>query len=407
MVNGIPGMLATALWRGWYRARFYTDVRGILRLLRYRRLRERYYRDFWQRAASGVGASLQSTPFGFLRIMRNGMSTFVRQSEVMLDDHLTLQIMGNKALTYSLLAELGVPVVDHRSFTIHSLATAQAFLAAQHGPVVVKPASGTGGGRGVTTGISSSRQLAAAARLAARFDSDILVERQLEGASFRLLYLDGELIDAIRREPPSVVGDGGRTIRDLVAAENLARESGPPWRSMNPLVIDRDCRNWLRENGLTLASVPARGERIQVKRAVNDNDFRGNVNVAADVGADIAKACGELVRALGVRLAGVDLYCHDIAGAFEPENCIVGEINTTPAFHHHDLVANPRDARPVGEIVLACMLDHGFGVMRGRAPARPAPARPALRATTGARHRMAGEAAESRQAHASEAADVS
>lgn len=397
MANQIPNSLTAIAWRIWYRARFFADFGAIARLLRYRRLRDRYYREFWERAATALGASLAPTQFGLLRISRNGISTFVRQSLVMLDDHLTLEVMGNKALTYSLLGEMGYPVIGHCRFTMHSLDRALAFLAGAKGAVVVKPASGTGGGRGVTTGITTPAGLRAAARLAARFDGNLLVEEQVSGASYRLLYLDGELIDAIRRDPPAVTGDGVRSIRKLIAEENARRLAAPPWRSMNPLVIDRDCRNFLAENGLSLSFVPAQGERVEVKRAVNENGFGENVNVLSDVSVAIAGRCGELVRALGVKLAGVDLYCRDIGGAFEPANCMIGEINTTPAFHHHDLIANPREGQPVGKIVLRHLLQNGIGALATRAPAG-----------TGKPARMPqGRRAGRTSPHAKEKADVS
>ncbi|MBZ0217416.1 MAG: hypothetical protein K8F25_12735, partial [Fimbriimonadaceae bacterium] len=172
-----------------YRAQFYLDIRSLVQLLKFRQLRQRYYQELWQNAATKIGAACTEWDFGYTRISRNGATTFVSQSNVMLDDHLTLDIMGNKALVYSLMSDLGYAVPDHKLFSIADFAAIEDYFKAANRPIVIKPASGTGGGRGVTTGITSLPALRGAFRLAARFDSSLIVEEQLEGGSYRLMYI--------------------------------------------------------------------------------------------------------------------------------------------------------------------------------------------------------------------------
>ncbi len=355
-------VLTTTLWRAWYRFFFFADVFAIARLLQYRKLRKSYYDDLWQGVAEKLQADIRHDQFGYSRISRNGLVTFVKQYQVMLEDHLMLKVMGDKAMTYSLLREMGVPLARHCLFSMQGLDVAEAFLANEK-TVVVKPASGTGGGRGVTTGIDTISQLISAARLASRFDGTLIVEEQLQGASFRLLYLDGKLIDAIRRDPPVVVGDGVATIKKLIGQENARRKNEMPFRALSPLVVDKDARNWMQEQGISLSDIPETGRIVQVKRAVNENDRSGNVNVSARVHSDIERKCGELVRKLGAKFVGVDLICKDISQPLVSENCRISEINTTPGLHHHYLVANPEEANPVAEIVIDYMLSNHVGVM--------------------------------------------
>ena len=321
-------LINTSFWRAWYRFQFFADVPGIIRLLQYRKLRQRYYNGLWERVADNLQADIHHDDFGFSRISRDGLVTFVNQYNLMLDDHLLLEVMGNKGLTYSLLSEMGFPLARHQLFSMQNLSLAQAFLTIEK-KVVVKPSSGTGGGRGVTTGINTVSQLVSAARLASRFDETLIVEQQLEGSSFRLLYLDGKLIDAIRRDPPAVTGNGVNTLKKLIRIENRRRKSELPCRALSPLVIDRDARNWMQETGISLSGIPETGEAVQIKRAVNENDRSGNVNVTSHVNPDIAEKCGELVRRLGARFVGVDLLCKDISKQFDRENCrinVAGDI---------------------------------------------------------------------------------
>ena len=354
--------LKAAIWPLWYRFRFYADLPLVKRVLAYRKLRRKFYDKLWAETAASLDAEIELDNSGLTRITRNGLSTFVKQSQIMLDDHITLDVIGNKGLTYQLLSELGAPIVQHVVFSMHDLEEAERFVD-EHSPVVVKPASGTGGGRGVTTGISTQDQFLSAARLAARSDQQLIVEKQVDGHSFRLLYLDGKFIDAIRRDPPTVIGDGVSTIKQLIKLENIRRQKEQPTCALSPLVIDKDARNWLNENNHSFKDVPAKDQTVQVKRAINENDKRENVNVTGLVNAGIISQCGELVEKLGVKFAGVDLICKDITGSFTSDNCYVSEINTTPGIHHHYLIANQQEGNPVARIALEYMFSNKVGVM--------------------------------------------
>ena len=359
--------------RGFYQAQRLLDVPSVLEQLRFRALRRTFYDGFWREAAASVGASCEAWDFGYHRITRNGLSTLVHLSEVRLDDHLTLRLMGNKFVTYRLLAEQGLDVPRHVRCTPASLDPAHRLMAEIGRPLVVKPVSGTGGGQGVTTGITDAKSLRRAARLASRFNPDLIAEEQIEGASYRLLYLDGKLIDAIRRDPPRLVGDGKSTIRQLTKAETHRRLTGRPFTAMSPLRLDRDAQNYLASHGLSPSNVPAAGEVIIVKRAVNENTAAENHVVRGEVHTATAALGARLVQNLGVRLAGLDLICQDISQPLSRANGLIGEVNTTPGMHHHALVSNPNSVAGVGAILLSHLFETCSGVIRtGAVEAVPA-----------------------------------
>ncbi len=358
-------LLKEQFWRAWYRMHFFVDVPGIAQLLEFRKLRKAYYEALWRDAAASIGASATPWRSGYMRIERDGLATFVRGGEVMLDSHLMLDLMGDKAVTAQLLRERGAPVPHAMTCTVRNLEQALAFMTDLGGPVVVKPVSGTGGGRGVTTGVTDMASLGAAARLAARFDTELMIEKQVEGHSYRLLYLDGRFIDAVRRDAPVVVGDGRSTIRKLVAAENTRRLGEQPVRALSPLKIDRDCRNHLKTLGLKPSSRLAEGRVIDVKRAVNENCAARNRRVGASVHPDTIELGRRIVTELGVQFAGLDLLCRDISVPLDGGNGYINEVNTTPGIHHHYLVSEPRTAAPVAAPVASVVLDHLFAKKLG------------------------------------------
>ncbi len=346
-----------------YRLRRLGDLPAALQRRRIEPVRQAFYDSLWADAAAALGAVALPGPAGLTRIARGDRATFVRQSDLALDSQITLDLVGDKAFCYRVFAARGLPVPRHLAFVRDDLTAAEAFLRGAAGPVVVKPRAGTGGGRGVTTGITSARQLRRAAGYAAGYGPGLLLEDQLPGASFRLLFVDGRFVDAVRREAPRLAGDGQHTLRQLVAAENRRRRTGPV-TALSPLRVDGDMKNRLAQLGLAPGSRLARGESIAVKGAVNENGHLQNHPAGDAVHPDILAALSRLVTDMGVRCAGVDILGDDLTRPMAETGAVLHEVNANPGLHHHVLTARPDRRVPVAQLLLAHMFDTGAGMVR-------------------------------------------
>jgi len=298
----------------------------------------------WVTAATDVGATATDLGDGYVRLSRDGggggESATVWRNETPLDDPVVLRLAADKTRTHALLAEAGLPVPAHEEFGLDR-------LPALRGPSVVKPAVGTAAATGVTPGVTRRSDLCRAAVRAARWGSRLLLEEQLDGEVVRVLVLDGHAIAAVRKRPPHVVGDGRSSVAALVAAENERRGAAGPDEAVHLLDIDLDCVLTLRDAGRTLRTVPPAGERVQVKRAVNQN-ARGENDVLHPVPDHVADLAVRAATAVGLRLAGVDLVTND-GGA------VVLEVNGTPGLNHHELVSGPPDRAAAVQVVNALL----------------------------------------------------
>ena len=88
---------------------------------------------------------------------------------------------------------------------------------------IVKPADSTAGEHGVTTNVTTRIALIKLVAQARVCSCKFVLEEQIAGSVYRLLSVDGELIDCVLRVPPTLVGDGISTIRKLAKAENDKR----------------------------------------------------------------------------------------------------------------------------------------------------------------------------------------
>lgn len=225
------------------------DVRTLLIRLRFSKLRKSYYRDLWETAAKNIDAQFEPADNGYHQIARDGLMTIVNQTRVRLNDSLAELILIDKGLTQRLLSRSNHPIPKHQELNFDDLQGAIRFLQQSSKAVVLKPASGTGGGKGVTTNIRDEATLRRAFNRAARYCEKVLIEEHIEGGCYRLTYLGGEFIDAVRRGPPSITGDGHSTIAQLVKLENRRRLETLPASSLQAVLIDADCRNCLRQQG--------------------------------------------------------------------------------------------------------------------------------------------------------------
>ena len=322
------------------------------------RVRRLVYREVWEEAAAAVGAEVHSLDGDFLELRRGGASTTVYFHLVMLDDALTLQLALDKGVVHARLRRRNIPVPDHLLFRPTDARAAQQFLDAGGGrPCVVKPASGTSGGEGVTCGVRSHEEFARATLHAARWSDEVLIERQALGDEYRLLFLDGELLDVVRRRSPHVVGDGEHTIAELIAGVNRERAESGGRAGLTFLAVDLDCLLTLRRSGLSLRSVPGAGAGVAVKSAANQNGAADNETVPmSDLCAEVVHACAEAVAAVGNRLGGVELLTPDPSRPLADVGGALLEVNGTPGLHYHYIVRDRERATRVAVPLLETLL---------------------------------------------------
>jgi D-alanine-D-alanine ligase-like ATP-grasp enzyme len=309
----------------------------------------------WRDAAQELGAEVVDRSCGYLEIRRGDADTLVWNHWTTLDDAVTVRFALDKLLVHRALQSARLPVPDHAVFDFADLSPAVAFLAGGSQPCVVKPVNSSGGS-GVTSGIRSHQDLRRAALRAGRLDGQLLIERRVSGQAYRLLYLDGELLDAVRRLPPAVTGDGRSSIEQLVAAENRRRALEHPTRRLSPLRVDLECILTLDQMRLTLASVPPSGSRIQLKSVVSQNGPHENESVRKAVSDELAAEGAAAAAAVGLRLAGVDVMTTDPSTGLRAAGGAILEVNGPPGLHYHYAVREPDRATRVAVPILRKLL---------------------------------------------------
>jgi len=201
---------------------------------------------------------------------------------------------------------------------------------------------------------------------AARFSERLLIERQAPGPVYRLLFLDGELIDVIRHLPPRLEGDGRSSVEDLIRAENDRRRAARGAAGLSLLDVGLDTVFTLERQGLALSSVVDDGEEVTIQTVTNDNRVEDTATVGQALDEELMGAARRAAAAVGLRLAGVDVITPHAAVPLGRAGGVVAEVNGTPGIHHHYHVTDPREATLVAVPILERALETAREAARRR-----------------------------------------
>jgi cyanophycin synthetase len=265
-------------------------------------------------------------------------------------------IAQDKELTKKLLDAAGVPVPLGRTVSDPD----DAWAAAQEIglPVVIKPKDGNQG-KGVTVNVTTREQLTAGFHTAAEFRDDVMVERYLPGHDFRLLVIGDKLVAAARRDPPSVVGDGVHTVRELVDIVNRDPRRGDGHAtSLTKIRFDDIALASLAKQGYGADSVPAKGERVRLRNNANLSTGGAATDVTDDVHPEVAARAIAAATMVGLDICGVDLVCDSVLKPIEEQGGGIVEVNAAPGLRMH-ISPSFGKGRAVGEAIISAMFKDG------------------------------------------------
>ena len=242
----------------------------------------------------------------------------------------SLRITGNKDLAKKWLSNHNVPVPEGKRFTKDDQNNEIIQYAKEVGfPIVLKPTNGYQG-IGVIANIESVEYLEKSlVHVRSDLDyPDVIVERYVAGEEYRVFVVEDIVIAAINRIPANVIGDGINTVEKLITMKNKERRKNP--RLFSCLIkIDYEVKNFIKRAGLTLDSIPNKGQQIFLREKSNISTGGDSVDVRDELPVEIKKVAIEALKAMpSLPHAGVDI----IVNPNQPVDkaAVVLEINAIP-----------------------------------------------------------------------------
>ncbi len=266
-----------------------------------------------------------------------------------------VDIAGDKMLAKQFLARAGIPVPS--GIVARTEAESVRALAALGAPAVIKPRNGNHG-RCVSVGVRTAAEAGQAYRRAAAGSGscEVIVENFAPGRDYRVLVVDGRVSAAAELRPPSVTGDGCRTIVELIDDLNADPRRGTGHsRALTRVTVDDALLAHLAVGGLQPGSVPVSGQQVSLRRNGNLSTGGTSKDVTDQVHGEVAELCRRATAVAGLDICGIDLRLDDIgAPLFGPggrQSCAVIEINACPGLRMHLAPAEGAARAVAGAIV--------------------------------------------------------
>lgn len=249
--------------------------------------------------------------------------------------HIAVEISCDKEDTHNLLNDLGLPVPQQR--IVYS---AREAVRAAHRiglPIVVKPLDANHG-RGVTINLSNDDQIVAAfddARDKGKSRA-ILVESFVSGFDHRMLVVNNELVAVAKRVPGHVVGDGKKSIVELIEEVNSDPRRGIGHEKvLTVLELDKQAHRLMAEAGITEETVIPEGDILYLRSTANLSTGGTAIDMTDVVHPDNRDMAERAIKAVGLDVGGVDFLIDDITNSYKDVGGAIVEVNAAPGFRMH------------------------------------------------------------------------
>jgi cyanophycin synthetase len=298
-------------------------------------------------------------------LVQLGLGRHLRRIQATVTDFTSLigaEVAQNKEDTRRVLAHVGLPAPQ--GGVARSPDEARALARRIGYPVILKPLN-LNHGRGISDRLDTPEALdraweatSALVRDAGAASPRLIVETFAAGRDHRVLVVGGRVVACAERVPAHVVGDGARSVRDLVAEANRDPRAAagtprcsPSCRATSHRGVPRPPRPVARQRaGGGRDGVPARHRQPEHRRHV-DRPHRRDAPRQRDRVRD-----GR--RRVGLDVAGIDVLTPDISVPFRENGAVIIEVNAGPGIRMH---THPREgpARNVAAPIVDMLYEPG------------------------------------------------
>ena len=276
--------------------------------------------------------------FGHGKYQRRIQATITSETR-----QIAVVIAGDKEETHTILYGLGLPTTMQRLAYSEEEAVSQAENLGF--PVVVKPLDGNHG-RGVSINLISDEQVVLGFNEARAQSNNeaIIIENYVTGFDHRMLVVNGELVAVSKRVPGHVVGDGEKTIEELVEIVNSDPRRGIGHEKvLTRLKFDEQAERLMKESEYSSQTVLTKGEIFYLRSTGNLSTGGTAIDLTDVVHPDNREMAVRAVKSIGLDVGGVDFLTDDITQSYKDIGGAIVEVNSAPGFRMH---VAPSEGKP-------------------------------------------------------------
>lgn len=158
----------------------------------------------------------------------------------------------------------------------------------------------------------------------------ILVEDYFEAKEeYRIIVIGGKIIDILKRVPAYIIGDGRKTVVQLVDEKNELRAK----YGFGRIKLDENSLKLLGLKNINTDSIISDGEEIQLKEVCNLAQGGESLRVGVDeLNKEYSKIFEEISKISRLNLIGIDLMVKGVLSENpNKSNAMINEVNSSPS----------------------------------------------------------------------------
>lgn len=237
------------------------------------------------------------------------------------------------------LAKHSVPIPQYATLPLFRLQSLGQIYSQFKTPVIVKPQIGSRS-RHTITNINNFTDFKNGVAIARQISSHLVVEEHLQGSVCRATLVGGVLAGFYRGKAPSIVGDGIKTIRELITEKDANRNS-----RVQPIRMGTELYAYIHRSGFSMDDVlPDQTELILSHR--NGRLFGGTTKEMIDeLHPSFIPILEKAAHIVGLSVVGFDCIIPDPTKDAGSQRWGIIECNTLPFIdlHYYALEGTPRN----------------------------------------------------------------
>ena len=283
----------------------------------------------------GIKTELIDRSDNFISLTKDNKIEYVKQAtKTSKDNYITVLAMENKVVTKKILQINDIKVPDGSEFDNMDDAISEIdnFI---NKPIVIKPKSTNfGTGISIFPQGSNKEDIKRAFEIAFKYDNTVLVEEFISGKEYRFLVIGDKVVGILHRVPANVVGDGEKSIRQLVEIKNQSPLRGKGYKTpLEKINLDESAALFLKHRGLDFDYIPKKDEIVYLRENSNISTGGDSIDYTDDIPQKFKDIAVRASKSIGANICGVDMMIDDYTN--ESSQYAIIELNFNPAIHIH------------------------------------------------------------------------
>jgi cyanophycin synthetase len=199
-------------------------------------------------------------------------------------------------------------------------------------PLIVKPSDGSLG-IDVISGIMTNKQLQYVLNMLHKKYDKLIVEEQMSGTMYRILYVNKKLISIIGRDSPYIIGNNRDTINELVKNYN----NNLP-KNMYPIKINE---LYILSQGYKKDHILEKNKKIFINNVLNYSGGAITYNYPINkMNKENHKMFEDIMKKFDSNCLGIDFISKDLSKPYYENNAMIIEFNSNPSRKLHMVFDN-------------------------------------------------------------------